>query len=81
MAIPPRPGPADADPRSGPPRMPRWVKLSALLVAILLLLVVIAKLVGVGGDHSPGRHTGTGIGSPTSPTAPVLSGNSAGGPR
>ncbi|WP_328996591.1 hypothetical protein OG394_18260 [Kribbella sp. NBC_01245] len=75
-----RPGPADADsghgPSSGPPRMPRWVKLSALVVAIILLLVVIAMLTGVGGDHGPGRHTGSG--SPTSAAAPTL-GHPAGG--
>lgn len=75
-----RPDPADPDPGRGPgtapPRMPRWVKLSALVVAIVLLLVVIAMLAGVGGDHGPGRHTGSG--STTSAAAP-MPGNPAGG--
>lgn len=47
-------GPATA------PKAPRWVRVSAIAVGVLLLLVVIAKLTGLGGDHGPGRHRGTG---------------------
>lgn len=34
--------------------MPRWVKVSAIVVAALLVLMVVLML--VGGDHGPGRH-------------------------
>ena len=43
-----------ADPAS-PPRMPRWVKLSLILVTVLVLAVVIAMLIA-SGDHGPSRH-------------------------
>jgi hypothetical protein len=43
-----------ADPAS-PPRMPRWVKLSLILAAVLVLVVVIAMLIA-GGGHGPSRH-------------------------
>ena len=36
------------------PGAPRWVKVSAIIAGVLILLVVIALL--VGGDHGPGRH-------------------------
>lgn len=42
-----------------PPRAPRWVKVSAVLVAVVvLLLLAVLKLTGAGGEHGPGRHTG-----------------------
>lgn len=50
---------ADSTPPA-PPRAPRWVKVSAIIVGVLILLVVIVKLTGLGGDHGPGRHTGAG---------------------
>lgn len=40
----------------GPPGIPKWLKVSGIVVAILILLLVIAVLI-VGGDHGPGRHT------------------------
>ena len=36
---------------------PRWVKVSALVAAVLIAVVVLMMVVG-GGDHGPGRHTG-----------------------
>ena len=40
-----------------PPRMPRWVKVSGIVVIVLVLLVVVLQLTGVIGDgHGPGRH-------------------------
>lgn len=39
-----------------PPGAPRWVRVSAITVGMLILLVVIAKLTGLGGEHGPGRH-------------------------
>lgn len=41
-----------------PPGMPRWVKISLLVVAALVLIVALAKLTGVGGEHGPSRHGG-----------------------
>jgi hypothetical protein len=60
MAEPPR------DPNTGedagvaadhgsPPGMPRWVKVSGIIVAVLVLLVVIVMLIS-GGGHGPRRH-------------------------
>jgi hypothetical protein len=37
--------------------MPRWVKVLGLVVLALLLLLVIAQLTGVAGDHGPSRHS------------------------
>ena len=34
--------------------MPRWVKVSAIVVVALVVLMVVLML--VGGDHGPGRH-------------------------
>lgn len=36
--------------------VPRWVKLGALVVGILILLLVVLKLIGLGGEHGPSRH-------------------------
>jgi hypothetical protein len=46
-----------ADPSESGPGMPRWVKVSAIVVGVLILLVVVLALTGVlGGQHGPGRH-------------------------
>lgn len=39
-----------------PPGAPRWVKVSLILVAVLVLGFVLLKIAGVGGGHGPGRH-------------------------
>ena len=39
-----------------PPSIPRWVKVSGIIVIALILLFVIMKLTGIGGNHGPGRH-------------------------
>ncbi len=41
--------------RGSPPRMPRWVKVSGIIVAVLVLLLVIVMLIA-GGGHGPSRH-------------------------
>jgi hypothetical protein len=64
---------ADSPPPA-PPKAPRWVKVSAIIVGVLILLVVIAKLTGLGGDHGPGRHTGA---SGALPTSEALSGGNS----
>jgi hypothetical protein len=38
--------------------MPRWVKVSGLVAAVLVLVFVVAQLTGAGGEHGPGRHSG-----------------------
>lgn len=40
-------------PRS--PRTPRWVKVTGVLIALLVALLVVGLLVS-GGQHGPGRH-------------------------
>jgi hypothetical protein len=41
--------------RESPPGMPRWVKVSAIIIGVLALVVVAIMLIG-GGDHGPDRH-------------------------
>lgn len=38
------------------PGMPRWVKISAIVVSGAVLLAVVVMLTGVGGPHGPQRH-------------------------
>jgi hypothetical protein len=47
--------------RGSPPGMPRWVKVSGIIVAVLVLLVVIVLLIS-GGSHGPRRHASSGAG-------------------
>jgi hypothetical protein len=37
--------------------IPRWVRMSGIIVGVLVLLVIVLALTGVlGGPHGPGRH-------------------------
>lgn len=38
------------------PGVPRWVKVSGIICAVLLGGVVVLILVGGSGRHGPGRH-------------------------
>jgi hypothetical protein len=38
------------------PGIPRWVKVSGIIVIVLVLLIVIIMFTGVGGKHGPGMH-------------------------
>jgi hypothetical protein len=58
----------DRETLTGPPR---WVKISAIVAGILILLVIAAMLL-TGGQHGPARH-GFGIGAPISPPAAAQS--------
>jgi len=50
--------PDGGDGRDGsPPGVPRWVKVSGLVVLIVAAVVVVLMLV-VDGQHGPGLHTG-----------------------
>ncbi|HXI18568.1 MAG TPA: hypothetical protein VNM48_19560 [Chloroflexota bacterium] len=54
------------------PGMPRWVKLSGIVVLVLVLLVAGVMAVA-GGQHGPMRHTPSGApGGDTLPTAQVM---------
>ena len=69
MADPPRAGdPGEAADlaadRGSPPGMPRWVKVSGIIVAVLVLLLVIVLLIS-GGEHGPRRHLSDGAGGHT----------------
>lgn len=62
-----------AEPGGGPPEgMPRWVKVSLIVVAVLVALFVIVNLTGAGGEHGPGRHGASGMPSVV-PTAAASS--------
>jgi hypothetical protein len=43
-----------------PPGTPRWVKVFGIVILILILLVAIAFITGLGGEHGPGRHLPSG---------------------
>jgi hypothetical protein len=64
MADPRQPRATGSDAAAGDrppyPGMPRWVKVSGIIVIVLALLVAIILATGVGGDHGPGRHGGGG---------------------
>jgi hypothetical protein len=41
------------DEPAGPPR---WVKVTGVVVAVVVLLFVVLHLITGGGGHGPGRH-------------------------
>ena len=51
--------PERAGARGAPPGMPRWVKVLGGIA--LLVVVLVAILLLTGGNHGPGRHTGSGV--------------------
>ena len=48
------------DTYSQPPGLPRWVKVTAIVVGVLVLLFLVLQLTGVAGQHGPGRHLSDG---------------------
>jgi hypothetical protein len=41
---------------------PRWVKVTGVVVAVLVVLFVVLRLLGLGGgEHGPGRHSLGGV--------------------
>jgi hypothetical protein len=44
--------------------MPRWVKITLVIAAVLTLVVVVGLVTGVGGEHGPGRHGAVGVKPP-----------------
>lgn len=71
--------PERASPRSEPPRAPRWVKVSAVIVGVLILLAVILVLTGSG--HGPGRHASASGASTAAVDIPATPVNSPGANR
>lgn len=62
----PIPGPDLARDVEGgnPPGMPRWVKVSAIVVGVLVLVFLVLQLTGIAGNHGPGRHSSAGLTPP-----------------
>lgn len=50
------------------PGLPRWVKVSGIIIIVLVLLVVIIMVTGVGGQHGPARHLPSGAPGGATPT-------------
>jgi hypothetical protein len=53
----------------GRPATPGWVK--AFAVAGLALIILVAVLLVIGGEHGPGRHVPAGV--PATPAMPASS--------
>jgi hypothetical protein len=52
---------ADLPPNlNGKPSTPRWVKVFGIIGIALVLLFVILKFTGIGGEHGPARHMPSG---------------------
>ena len=69
MADPPNDPGAGTDPHDFVPTgAPRWVKVSGIIAAVLVLLVLIVMLAS-GGRHGPGRHLRSGDGGGHAPPA------------
>lgn len=58
------------------PGVPRWVKVIGIVVAALAVLLILARVTGIGGDHGPDRH----LGGPAPATAQALEPGAATGP-
>jgi hypothetical protein len=49
-------GAGGARPTPTAERMPRWVKITGIVTAVAVALLIIAMATGLGGQHGPGRH-------------------------
>lgn len=56
--------------RAALPGIPRWIKVSGLVVVALIVLLIAVMLLA-GGDHGPGRHMSTGPNGELSATTPA----------
>ncbi|PMC36333.1 hypothetical protein CJ195_16145 [Bacillus sp. UMB0899] len=41
-----------------PPSTPRWVKFFLIIAFVIVIVFVILKILGIGGEHGPSRHLG-----------------------
>ncbi|MBI2919167.1 MAG: hypothetical protein HYY01_14425 [Chloroflexi bacterium] len=61
-------------------RAPLWVKIFGAILIVLVLVFVVLKLTGVGGEHGPRRHTPSGgAGGDTPPIQQVVQPDGPGG--
>jgi hypothetical protein len=37
-------------------RIPRWIKVSGIVLVLVILAVVLVMVIGGGGEHGPRRH-------------------------
>ncbi len=51
--------------RDSTPGTPRWVKLFALVALVVVVLFVIVRVTGLGGEHGPSLHAGPGGTTPS----------------
>lgn len=56
-----------------PPGMPRWVKITLIVVAVFVLALVVKFVVDGGSGHGPSRH-----GAMSGPMLPALAASVAG---
>jgi uncharacterized RDD family membrane protein YckC len=54
--------PAGTQRAASRPAVPRWVKVLGIVLAALLVALLLAMLM-TGGQHGPGRHQPTSLGS------------------
>jgi hypothetical protein len=55
-----------------PPSTPRWVKVFGIIAIVVVLIFVVIRFTGVGGEHGPGRHTPSGdVGGQEAPLSNV----------
>lgn len=55
MSDSPEPFNTDTRAEAKPPGVPRWLKLSAVVLAIAIVALVVTMLL-IGGQHGPGGH-------------------------
>jgi hypothetical protein len=48
---------------------PRWVKVFALVILLVVVLFVVVRLTGLGGEHGPRRHASSGAPTGSHPGA------------
>ena len=63
---PPKVEPTSYTGSGSPPGMPRWVKIAAVTVGVLVLLFLILQVTGIAGQHGPGRHMSGSASQPVS---------------
>ena len=66
-------GAADHADGASAPAMPRWVKVFGTIILVLVLLFVVLRLTGLGGQHGPARHGAAAFGG----AAPRIDGAAA----
>ena len=55
---------SNGESQATPPDVPRWVKISAAVAVVLVVMLVVIMALA-GGEHGPGLHTSVGIDAPS----------------